>query len=368
MSSAIKKENLNVLDSFRGLAAIYVVFSHARWLLWEGYGEGYKLHPESYTFFNKFCVAFFGIFRFGHEAVIFFFVLSGFVIHYSSSKYLNNEGLNVGLYLYKRFKRIYPPFILAIVLTFLLDCLGKYYFHFPLYSSATPYPSINNSVHYDHSLTTLFGNLLFVQTVYTPVWGSNGVLWSLMYEWWFYILYIPILFVFRKNKILTSLIILVVWNISMRFGLGPLLLTTVFNYFICWYVGMLLAEYLLQDNNKRYYITYMVLIVISGSLFFNNRFGQHTVLSVFIVLALYLALTNKRLYFLNKLSFLGGFSYTLYVIHVPMLRLISGMVMSKNNGYLPRHFGYIPLAVTIVVTIAYGLHFIVEKPFITKRR
>jgi peptidoglycan/LPS O-acetylase OafA/YrhL len=63
------------------LAAFYVMVGHARWLLWEGYGEGFLKHPESYTFAHKLLVYFFSLFKYGYEAVLFFFVLSGFVIH-----------------------------------------------------------------------------------------------------------------------------------------------------------------------------------------------------------------------------------------------------------------------------------------------
>src|SRR5262245_6559353 len=72
--------SLAVLDGLRGLAAAYVMVGHARWLLWEGYAKGYALHPSDYSFFQKGLVYFFAFFKFGEEAVLFFFVLSGFVI------------------------------------------------------------------------------------------------------------------------------------------------------------------------------------------------------------------------------------------------------------------------------------------------
>src|SRR5665213_1414486 len=34
---------LQFLDGLRGLAALYVMVGHARWLLWEGYREGFRL-------------------------------------------------------------------------------------------------------------------------------------------------------------------------------------------------------------------------------------------------------------------------------------------------------------------------------------
>ena len=77
MNRPLIKDNLKILDSLRGFAAIYVVIHHSRSLLWEGYQYGYALHPANYSFFNKLLMYFFAAFKFGNEAVLFFFVLSG---------------------------------------------------------------------------------------------------------------------------------------------------------------------------------------------------------------------------------------------------------------------------------------------------
>src|ERR1700722_10771871 len=70
------------LDGLRGLAALYVAMHHAFWLLQEGYTAGYLAHPAAYSRAQKIvALASSSIFRLGHEAVLFFFVLSGFVIH-----------------------------------------------------------------------------------------------------------------------------------------------------------------------------------------------------------------------------------------------------------------------------------------------
>ena len=40
-----------------------------------------------------------------------------------------------------------------------------------------------------HDWKTFIGNLAFLMKTYVPVWGSNDALWSLKFEWWFYMLY-----------------------------------------------------------------------------------------------------------------------------------------------------------------------------------
>lgn len=88
------------LDSLRGLAALSVVIHHFVFiftgLLW--------LEALNYTPLR--------ILKAGHEAVIFFFVLSGFVL--SLPFYSDNKKVNIPHFLIKRLCRIYIPYIVAV--------------------------------------------------------------------------------------------------------------------------------------------------------------------------------------------------------------------------------------------------------------
>jgi peptidoglycan/LPS O-acetylase OafA/YrhL len=74
------KKSLAFLDGLRGLAALYVATGHARWLLWEG-GDNFKQLSHTYSAAEKMLAIGMSVFKYGHEMVLFFFVLSGFVIH-----------------------------------------------------------------------------------------------------------------------------------------------------------------------------------------------------------------------------------------------------------------------------------------------
>lgn len=88
------------LDSLRGLAALTVVVHHFAFifagLLW--------LDALNYTPLR--------IFKAGHEAVIFFFVLSGFVL--SLPFYSDGQKVNIPHFFIKRLCRIYIPYIAAV--------------------------------------------------------------------------------------------------------------------------------------------------------------------------------------------------------------------------------------------------------------
>src|SRR5260370_41475594 len=104
---------LRFLDGLRGLAAFYVMAGHARMFLWEGYFEGYVKHPELYSVPGKFLAYFLLLFSFGRQAVLLFFVLSGFLIHlrYAHALKVDSNETHFGwrAYIVRLARRLYPP-------------------------------------------------------------------------------------------------------------------------------------------------------------------------------------------------------------------------------------------------------------------
>ena len=106
---------------------------------------------------------------FATEAVVIFFVLSGAVIELSRERGISSwQG-----YLYARWLRIYPIYVLAILLALLA------------------WPTLSG--HPVLSWHVLAGNLLFLQSLpgyLVPVLASDNPLWSLSYEMSFYLLFV----------------------------------------------------------------------------------------------------------------------------------------------------------------------------------
>jgi peptidoglycan/LPS O-acetylase OafA/YrhL len=165
MSKIAANRNLVFLDGLRGLAAFYVMVGHARWLLWEGYSNGFQRHPATYSAVNRGLMYFFSLFRYGHDAVLFFFVLSGFVIHLRYARRIAQQGMSAkfdwSAFVWRRARRLYPQLLIAIGLALSLDSIGKAS-GFAIYHQATQYSLINQNVVSHLDPATLLGNLAFL--------------------------------------------------------------------------------------------------------------------------------------------------------------------------------------------------------------
>ncbi|WP_421760267.1 acyltransferase family protein [Devosia sp.] len=195
------------LEAFRGLAAIYVVLHHTL------KDAAAAVHPLLGTALS-----------FGQEAVVIFFVLSGFVVHYST---VSASSPSWRRYAWARFLRIEPIYLLALVAAF-----------------AARSVALGSVVAIDG--WQLLGNLAFLQdldrpgTIVTP-FSDNLPLWSLSYEIFFYVAY-PLVVRYVSEDVrhrvvggvsVLSLVLLVLFPNQLFRWIG---------YFIIWWTGVVLAD------------------------------------------------------------------------------------------------------------------------------
>ncbi len=104
-------ERLLVLDSMRGIAALTVMVFH----LTTPFQGGAALDagvPADNWILNVMTFTPFHLLWEGHEAVYFFFVLSGFVL---ALPFLGDKEVSLAGYYTKRIFRIYPPYLVAVL-------------------------------------------------------------------------------------------------------------------------------------------------------------------------------------------------------------------------------------------------------------
>ena len=122
--------------------------------------------------------------NYGHSSVIVFFVLSGFVIAYIT----DSKEKKLASYAASRLSRVYSVVVPALLLTLVLDSIGR-----RLYPALYAYP-------YDQFLARSASSLLLLNEVWfvSITSFSNVPFWSICYEMWYYIAFACIVFLPRR--------------------------------------------------------------------------------------------------------------------------------------------------------------------------
>jgi peptidoglycan/LPS O-acetylase OafA/YrhL len=373
-NSKLNNSKLNFFDSFRGIAALIVAVGHARWLLWEGYSNGYKLHPDTYSIVEKFFMYFMSVFKFGHEMVMLFFVMSGFLIHYGFSKKIQDGVAKLDVsYFKKRFIRIYPVLLVALLFTYLLDCLGIFW-HLPIYTSSTNNVIINESIKIDLSNNNFLENLFLYGS---KVWGSNGPMWSLKLEWFFYLIY-PVFYLINSKYVKSSYLVFI--SFSLIVFLRPVQLEFINGFFKniiisfpIWLLGAFLADVStgrIKINLKKfYYLIFFpfvpILINLDSELIrdYCVAIGFVGLIAFMLKSPIQFAVLEGRLF-----SFFSRISYSLYIIHFPILVMFSSLLFERFGGQLPQNQIFIFLGLILCFTTSYCVYYFVERPCLTFKK
>ncbi len=181
------------IDFMRGIAALLVMFGHLRGLLFQSQTE---LLANGYSL-NFFVKVFYLATSLGGQAVMIFFALSGYLVGGKALADLLNGRFSWARYMARRLTRLWIVILPALLLTLFFDKLGMSLTDGRAYSGAfvETYNAGPPANGLDHSWTSFFGNLLFLQKVHVPIFGSNGPMWSLTNEFWYYVVAPLIVFI-----------------------------------------------------------------------------------------------------------------------------------------------------------------------------
>jgi len=307
----LEKEILHFywLDLLRFFAALTVVIAHTRGSVFVEYG---KLLSHDKTFFITIAYA---ITRIANEAVIVFFVLSGFLVGGRALYRLSENKFDPAGYAVDRITRILLPLIPALFFT----------------------AFVRLTIDGNFDLVVMVANIFSLQGILTPTFGGNGPLWSLSYEVWFYFLTysVGVTVLNKKLHIHSALIIILVLCIFT-------ILDSV--YLFCWLIGVM--AYMRMPTRFSYQVlicsflllVYSVISIQIGtesiSVGVKNIFFRLPSLNVSkILLSVAIALIIQQLIFIKPQKIitkvindigvaLAAFSYTLYLTHYPTIQLL----------------------------------------------
>lgn len=348
------------LDLMRGLAALMVLLWHWRNLYFVDFDPAGATWPARIFYFLT---------GFGHEAVMVFFVLSGYFIGASVLKAVGAGRWSWKQYLLNRSTRLYVVLIPALVLGACWDSLGM-----ALFGDRTFYSGdlarwgrviIDFPVAERLTWPVGLGNALFLQDIHVPPFGSNGPLWSLSYEWWYYMLF-PLLILLGAPGSLGRK----AFQLALLVAIVALVGKKVLAYFAVWLLGAALAYAGFGKRppiQARPIVRALVLILGIGAFFAAATLSRGHFLPLGLVgdavvgvgftacLAAMLATlrpTGSRAYAAIAGS-LAGMSYTLYLVHTPWLIFMHGAVGGGRRWPLDAPHLAAALAV-LLATLAYA--------------
>lgn len=355
------------LDSLRGIAAIIVFISHLLSIFPYLASDNIVAKLLKYTPLKI-------IFFSGHESVIFFFILSGFVL---SIPFYSSNTFNYSSYLIRRVCRIYIPYLVAIILGFVLETnisRGGISELTDFFNKLWTTP-VNLSLILDH--------LLFLGSFNTD--SINTVVWSLVHEMRISIIF-PILMylVLRLDFRINILIALCLSSTSYILNIVfPTQYSETFttNYFYSLhYAGMFIIGALLAQNrdslitiirsrSKRqksmlafiapliYCFFHIPSFIYPSNWDSNIRLISNdwiTVLGASLILLLALSVKKISKLLLNRgIVYLGKISYSLYLYHILIL---FSLVYILNNIIPLWSIAILSICITFIVsTISYYL-------------
>lgn len=119
-TEAVRLDGVNVpLDVLRAIAALAVVLQHVRTLVMMDFDDVAHNPMQSVLY---------GVSALGHQAVVLFFVLSGFWVGGSLIRSVQRNTFRWSGYMVNRITRLGIVLMPALVLTMVLDLIGRHYF------------------------------------------------------------------------------------------------------------------------------------------------------------------------------------------------------------------------------------------------
>lgn len=307
-------------------------------------------------------------------AVMTFFILSGFLITYSILNIVqrNNGYFNVNEYIKLRLLRLHPPLTFALILTLFIAMIINQFNLFGANSYLLPgdiNPLIEKA---SYNLKDYLYSFFYLQDVFIGEEPQlNLPLWSLSYEFWYYMfaMFCTIAFVNKKWWLGISAFIICIASILYLNHSRVIIL------FLVWLAGVLLAYLYLTDllfsrRGRIFQIISLIACATIAILILQHKGWAYlypytnylidptsnwilTLLSIALMFSLSLMLSFNYFPKGKMAAYLAPgarYSYTLYVIHFPLL-LLSFSLLGPYINYIN-----IPLLTcTIVPILFFGL-------------
>ena len=309
----------------------------------------------------------------GGASVLLFFVLSGFLISYSLIRKTENPQYGFRSYFVDRFGRIYSGLIPALILSGVIAAL-IYATNYSYYNELSTMQSAPSALSFGMTMFMLerfpvdfFNTLLSPIGLSIPLgevtpFGFNGILWTLVLEWWIYMffgaLFIGSLALAGKRRkglsykiamsIATVLLGLLLVGFSGEFS----------SLIVVWFVGVIMMLAFSSEEIRNMLSGYaprvtgnvLFAVCLAGAAFavyatfewtnefYNVYLGLALSACVFIGVVLLdlggLKWASKLMLYkptVKTITTGAAYSYTLFLTHYPIIILLNGLDLPVNR-------------------------------------
>ncbi len=317
-----KNYNIPVINSLRGLAALSVCLYHFVCTT-TGYIQNQTLLD---------------VFHYGSKGVQVFFIISGIVIPLSMIK-LNYKWTHLYKFMIKRFIRIEPPYLAAVILGILYLYVRNF---IPSSAQVDLFPSLKEILLHLGYLVPFFEDTNWI----------NPVFWTLSVEFQYY-LFLALTFplVLSKQQLLRYLFYAILLLMPFTINYGQAFFTYWSAYFL---MGIL---YILFKTKKITFVEFILVISIASILVFFNQSWVDLVIAYITLLIVHFFSD-----FTNKFGeFLGKISYSLYLLHSIVG---SAFVNFMSHRFTESYQKFLVITTGVLITIAFSYLFwkYIEKP------
>jgi peptidoglycan/LPS O-acetylase OafA/YrhL len=333
----------------RFIAALCIVIYHGICLKQD-------VFPFNNVYLNKFFIH-------GNSAVIYFYLLSGFIMAVNNDL----ENVNKKKYWIDRFSRIYPVYFLGILIVIFFPMFGKiidYLTYHNITFSQAVFLGFKDMVAFIQLNTKgLFLNLFLIQSWFSDFrYAISAPNWSLSTE-----IFFPIIKNFSKNTFLFGVI--VVWSlISLFFGYFgddkfkntdiqqiinmPIAYIHIFllGLTVGWWIKKSTFEERVKMRNFTLLISFLFTlnyVFFDGFNSFHHTLMYQSVLFLWLILLVVSIKSEKVKSFLTRTEFLvlGDISYSLYILHLPISIYVS--LVFSSLKYSPTQVFYISTIISL---------------------
>jgi peptidoglycan/LPS O-acetylase OafA/YrhL len=314
------------IDALRGWAAIIVLISHVSIFGLYGYEHILAAWPPTRLLWS------------GHQAVILFFVISGFAL-YLLLEQMDADSLPWSKFILVRFWRLYPPYLASLL-------LGLLVLNAPTLFGITVPPGAPVIAHGQLTSNTLIGHLLMLGDF--DVRAINPPIWSLVYEARLSLLFPLIYLMAARGGRRMAVAAGVMWIAGILHAaacdLGYLDRRTILgigfgtlNFAVAFFVGATVARHrrqiagwLSQRHASAGWALLLSIVVFMYS--FHHSWAEWSSRAVlrladgfsmlasayFVALAISIPAPAKR----GIIGFFGTISYSLYLVHQPVIMAV----------------------------------------------